>query len=389
MPSPPNDPNRASPSSLASCISFSGRDRFEPPCLGTTQASAVPTRRSREYRTKSTPPSPQTESMTNALVQGLSGTRSGPPIAAHDELSDLKSFLAGIHTQRRTQPGQRSRAAEVARAALARSPYAPIMFEDSRNPSPAPSFVSSRSGVDSIFDIEPGPTRHTHPTNIPRGTQKPAYDERSNGRWSIARDIGLEQPGPKRGPPSQPPNDVLPAPSSDFQSATPRLRCEFDKVHVCNYTANIDEEEALIQHYYDEHFQDLPPPPTCICTFCDDVKFEARGGDPRENFRRRMTHILEHFRVRSQGHLVMQGRVDFSLIEYLHENNKIDEVAYQRVRSEQQRCPDKREGPSIVSPYRGHADGIRIEKASPRKGREYMVQMALRQGREPRMAVRV
>lgn len=299
------------------------------------------------------------------------GTRTGASVAARDDPL-LENILADLHNLR-ARPPRAGRAAEREGPASFQYPYdRQLSIEDTRSPSPAPSFVSSKSGIDSlhgsIFDFQPCSIK------VPCGGQRQPYDN-----WPDLRALGLEEPSPRGAPLSQPPNDVLPAPNPDFESPTRILRCE---ILECGFTADMGEGEALIRHYYDQHFQDLPPPRTCICTFCDDVTFQtSRDGDPHANFRKRMMHILEHFQARSEGHLVGKTRFDFWLINYLHENVKIDNDTYKKIRIEQERrC---RQDPSIVSPCLGRTGGV-IGKASPRKGRQDMVKMALRQGRDMR-----
>jgi hypothetical protein len=88
------------------------------------------------------------------------------------------------------------------------------------------------------------------------------------------------------------------------------LVCEF-QFAGCFLTFHPSQIHPYIKHSV-SHFLRYGPPPRATCIFCDRI-FENHN-DPLASWRRRMLHIVEHYRC---GARAENMRPDFFIIEYL------------------------------------------------------------------------
>jgi hypothetical protein len=100
-----------------------------------------------------------------------------------------------------------------------------------------------------------------------------------------------------------------------YVAAEPSLLCDF-VIAGCKVEYPVTQFEALYDHSL-LHFQNMPPPPKCICPFCP-AEFEDIL-HPYDNWRRRMIHCRDHLEVEGYS----KPRPDFWLIEYLGKNGLI------------------------------------------------------------------
>ena len=173
------------------------------------------------------------------------------------------------------------------------------------------------SRIDQFGVYQGGPPRsngtsllHSGSDNLPAYTNAPTNSDTvslssSFGGRQLAPRL-LEQPRQAGGALEIPP------------PPTPVFECPFNFRRCLLTFAN---KEEWFTHSL-SHFQDVDPPKTNKCCFCDD-EFSAPTG--MECWRKRMTHVASHHELRCR---LAFARPDFEMFKYLWDNKVIKTVEF-------------------------------------------------------------
>ena len=117
--------------------------------------------------------------------------------------------------------------------------------------------------------------------------------------------------------------------NTHFQQG-PVLECQFYRIIGCHKKFFLSDFEAWVTHTL-KHFvkrgrkgprKYISPPTLNSCGFCDE-KFEAVNG--MSSWGHMMSHLKEHHEL---GHRLAHARIDFSLVEYLWQNEVLTLAQY-------------------------------------------------------------
>ncbi|KAI2642095.1 hypothetical protein GGS21DRAFT_290329 [Xylaria nigripes] len=107
-----------------------------------------------------------------------------------------------------------------------------------------------------------------------------------------------------------------------------RLPCEFWGYSHCDQNFALTEVQAWIEHIITEHLENQLPR-RAICWICDDEVFDAKDGDRRINFYRRMLHIRDHY---AEGAITPIIRPDHYFNTHVGDAGLVPQSGYEFVR---------------------------------------------------------